>query len=96
MVVRPEDYERMAQSGGYFEGRPLFVIEVISPTECKSRRMQKIGLYLEAGTGAVVEIDYTKHSASIYRPDEDAPEVVHDRISSPFSGDLSDLFPNIR
>ena len=92
MILRPEDYARAAQSGGYFEGKPLLVIEVVSPTERKPRRMHKIGLYLEAGAGAVVEVDYTKHFALIYRPDEDAPEVVRDRITSPFEANLSDIF----
>ncbi len=92
MVLRSEDYTKAAQLGGYFEGQPLFVVEVVSPTERKSRRMQKIGLYLEAGAGAVVEIDYTKRSAFVYRLDEDAPEVVRDRITWPFTADLSDIF----
>lgn len=43
MVLRAEDYKKAAKSGEYFEGKPLFVIEVISPNERKSRRMQKLG-----------------------------------------------------
>ena len=68
MVVRKEDYDNAAESDGYFEGRPFLVIEVISPSERKSRRLQKVGLYLEAGAGAVVEVDYTKRSVAVYRP----------------------------
>lgn len=93
MLVRTEDYDRAVVSGGYFKGKPLFVIEVVSPTERKSRRLQKVGLYLEAGAESVVEIDYTKKCAFIYRNAEDVPdEVVRDRITSPFSADLAELF----
>ena len=92
MVVSPEDYDRTAQAGEYFTGRPLFVVEIVSPTERKSRRLQKIGLYLEAGAGAVVEVDYTKRSVVVYRPEEDVPEVVRDRITRPFTAKLADIF----
>lgn len=91
MVLQPEEYDKAARSGGYFDGRPVFVVEVISPTECKSRRLQKVGLYLEAGAGAVVEVDYTKRRAFVYRPEDDTPEVVHDCMTFPFTASLSDM-----
>lgn len=95
MAMRREDYDRGVQSGGYFECRPLFVVEVISPSERRARRLQKVGLYLEAGAAAVVEVDYTKRCVYIYRPDEEATEIVRDRVTSPFAADLSDLFRNL-
>ena len=96
MVVRKEDYNNAAESDGYFEGRPFFVIEVISPSERKSRRLQKVGLYLEAGADAVVEVDYTKRSVVIYRPDSDLPEMVEDRIAWPFQAEFSDIFRKVK
>ncbi len=92
MVMSVKDYERTAQSGGYFDGQPLFVLEVISPTERRPRRMQKVGLYLEAGAKAVIEIDYGKQCALIYRPEKQAPEEIRDRITSPFVIELSEIW----
>ncbi|MGH9584741.1 MAG: Uma2 family endonuclease [Bryobacteraceae bacterium] len=95
MVLRPEDYDHTARSGAYFEGCPVFVVEVVSPSERRSRRLQKAGLYLEAGAGAVVEVDYTKRSLIVYRPEEHAPDVIRDRIAWPFTASLSDLFAHL-
>ena len=91
MVLRPEDYDKAARSGEYFEGQPLFVVEVISPTERKSRRMQKVGLYLEAGAVSVVEVDYKKQHIFVYRPDEDTAEVIRDHIIYPFEAEIRNL-----
>ncbi len=96
MVVRREDYDKAAESDGYFEGHPFFVIEVISPSERKSRRLQKVGLYLEAGTDAVVEIDYSKRSVVVYRPDSEIPEMLRGRITWPFKAEFSDIFRKVR
>ena len=96
MVIRREDYNKAAESGEYFEGHPFFVVEVVSPSERKSRRLQKIGLYLEAGTEAVVEIDYTKRSVVVYRPDTEVPEVLRDGVTWPFEADFSDIFRRVR
>lgn len=95
MLLSTEDFKQAAQSGGYFSGYPVFVIEVVSPSERKSRRMQKIGLYLEAGAGAVVEVIYTRRIVLLYRPDEDIPETIKDRITWPFAADLTDIFARI-
>ena len=95
MVLTSEDYDRTARSGGYFTGHPLFVIEVISPSERKFRRLQKVGLYLEAGAGAVVEIIYAKRTVLVYRPEDEAAEVIKDRITWPFTADLADIFARI-
>jgi Uma2 family endonuclease len=92
MLVHPEDYDRAVRSGDYFEGQPVLVIEVVSPNERRSRRMQKVGLYLEAGAHAVVEVDYTKRCVFVYRPGEDVPSVNRERIESPFAADLSEIF----
>jgi Uma2 family endonuclease len=95
MVLTSEDYDHTAQSGGYFAGRPLFVIEVISLSERKFRRLQKAGLYLEAGAGAVVEIIYAKRTVLVYRPEEEAAELIKDRITWPFTASLPDIFARI-
>ncbi|MBV9264636.1 MAG: Uma2 family endonuclease [Acidobacteriaceae bacterium] len=95
MVIPKDDYLRAARSSGYFEGRPHFVIEVISPSERKPRRLQKVGLYLEAGTDAVVEVDYTKRRVVIHRPEREIAEVVKDFIIWPFNAELADIFRNL-
>jgi Uma2 family endonuclease len=92
MVVQKEDYERATESDGYFEGPPFFVIEVISPSERNSRRLQKVGLYLETGTDAVVEVDHTKRSVILHRADSDVPEMLGDRITWPFRAEFADIF----
>jgi Uma2 family endonuclease len=94
-VFSPEDYERSIRLGGWFIGQPLFVIEVISPTERKARRLQKVGLYLEAGAGAVVEVDYTKRVVLAYRPADDVAELIRDRITWPFTADLPEIFARL-
>jgi Uma2 family endonuclease len=96
MVVRKEDYDAAAESDGYFEGRPFFVVEVISPSERKSRRLQKVGLYPETGTDAVVEVDYSKRSVLVYRPDREIPEMLRDRITWPFRAEFSDIFRKVK
>ena len=84
MVVNSQDYDKAAQSGGYFDAQPLLVVEVISPSERKARRWQKVGLYLEAGAGGVLEVDTVKRLVIIYRPDEEGSEAVRDRVQWPF------------
>ena len=95
MVIPKDDYLKAAKSDGYFEGRPQFVIEVISPSERKPRRLQKVGLYLEAGTDAVLEVDYTKRSVVIHRPEREVAEMVKDSITWPFQAEFSDIFRNL-
>jgi Uma2 family endonuclease len=95
MVITTEDHQRAAKSGGYFQGRPQFVIEVVSPSEKKFRRLQKVGLYLEAGAGAVVEVVYTKRNVLVHRPDEEFPEHVKDRITWPFTAEFAEIFAGI-
>lgn len=95
MVLSIEEYDKAIKAGRYFEAPPLLVVEVVYPSEKRSRRLQKIGLYLEAGAGAVVEVDYTKRRALVYRPEEDVPEVIRDRITWPFTAELSEIFARL-
>lgn len=53
MVLSLEDYDATAPDD-WFRGRPWFVVELISPSERKTKRMRKVGLYLDAG--AVLEV----------------------------------------
>jgi Uma2 family endonuclease len=94
MVVRPEDVRRAVQNKGWYEGVPLLVIEVISPSERKSRRMQKIGLYLEMGVPHVVEVDYTRRSVRVHTPESDAVSVYGevDQMSTPFRVAVAEIF----
>lgn len=94
MVVRAVDARRAVQSKGWYEGVPLLVIEVISPSERKSRRMQKIGLYLEMGVPHVVEVDYTRRIVRVHMPDSDTVSVYceGDHITGPFRGAVGEIF----
>jgi Uma2 family endonuclease len=94
MLVSVEDYESSTPSG-WFEGKPLFVVEVISPSERKSRRLQKVGLYLEGGAGAVVEVDMSRRIVLVHRPEEEVPVVLTDRIESPFLANLDEIFARV-
>lgn len=96
MVVPMEDYERCVRNGGWFQGQPLLVVEVISPSERKGRRLQKVGLYLEAGAGAVVEVDLRKRLLVIHKPDIEAAEVVRSgRVEWPFEADVAEIFSHL-
>ena len=96
MVLSHEDYVHSLEAAQWFEGKPLFAIEVISPSERKYRRLQKVALYLEAGAGAVVEVDLTKRIVLIHRPEEEAPDIVRaGRITWPFEADFNEIFARL-
>ena len=93
MVIR-EDDRRAVKIGGWFEGTPLIVIEVISPSERKARRLQKVGLYLDMGVPYVLEADYTKRTIRLYTPDSELT-VVHradDQLLVPFKASINEIF----
>jgi Uma2 family endonuclease len=95
LVLSPQDYEKTTESG-WFEGRPLFVVEVVSPSERRSRRLQKVGLYLEAGAGAVVEVDLTKRIVLVHIADSEIAQTIRSgRIEYPFRAELSDIFARL-
>lgn len=94
MIVPEEQWRRAVKNRSWFEGAPLIVIEVISPSERRMRRMQKVGLYLEMGVPCVIEADYTRRVVLVYTPDADAPAVYRagDQITSPFRAAVSEIF----
>jgi Uma2 family endonuclease len=94
MVVRADDARRAVHNEGWYEGVPLLVVEVISPSERKSRRLQKMGLYLEMGVPHVIEVEYKRRVARVYTPDSDAIDVYgqDDRIDVPFHCTLAEIF----
>ena len=94
MIVREADYRKALKQRGWFEGTPLMVIEVISPSERKSRRLQKLGLYQEMGVPHILEADYTKREIQIHTPDLLRAAVYHagDRMTSPFTADIDEIF----
>jgi len=94
MVVREEDADRAVKSEGWYEGVPLLVAEVISPSERKSRRLQKVGLYLEMGVPHVVEIAYTRRVVRVHTRASDAVDTYGegDDMVMPFRVPVSDLF----
>ena len=94
MVVRDEDAKRAIKSRCWFEGAPLLVIEVISPSERKARRLQKVGLYLDMGAPNVIEVDYGKRVVRVYTPEADSPIVYGsgDHIDTPFRASVDEIF----
>lgn len=94
MIVREADARRAIKSGGWFEGVPLLAFEVISPSERKGRRMQKIGLYLDMGVPNVVEVDYKKRHVRVHAADSDAVVSYRegDQIATPFRASVSEIF----
>lgn len=97
MIVSDSDYQQSVRARGWFEGIPLYIIEISSPSERKSKRMQKVGLYLDFGIEAVVEIDYTRRTALVHRRDVDAPIAIpaNGDIEWPFQASLSDLLKDL-
>jgi Uma2 family endonuclease len=94
MVIREEDARRAIKGLGWFEGVPLLVIEVISPSERKSRRLQKVGLYLEMDVRSVAEVDYVRRLIRIHTPESDEPAVYRkgDQMAAPFRAAVDEVF----
>lgn len=94
MIVLEDEWRRAVQKRAWFQGTPLVVIEVISPSERKMRRMQKVGLYLEMGVPHVVEVDYTRRVVLVHTPDADAPAVYRttDHMTAPFDTGITAIF----
>jgi Uma2 family endonuclease len=94
MVIREEDARRAIRTRRWFEGVPLLVVEVISPSERKARRLQKIGLYLDMGVPNVMEVDYTKRVVRLHTPEADAAAVYRqgDRVTVPFHASVDEIF----
>lgn len=96
LMVLPDHVYETSTDSGWFEGHPLFTIEVISPSECKSKRMQKVGLYLEAGVGAVVEVDPAKRTVLVHTPDAATPELISSgNMMWSFEAELNEIFARL-
>ena len=91
MVLSERAYRKSIREGGWFEGILVFVVEVVSPSERKSQRLHKVGLYLEAGIAFVVEVDYTKRVFIVHSHNETAT-VYTNSIDKPFQAQLADVF----
>ena len=94
MVIRDEDARGAIRSRRWFEGVPLLVVEVISPTERKARWLQKIGLYLDMGVPHVVEVDYTKRVVRVHTPEADSAAVYRtgQQLTVPFRAVIDEIF----
>jgi Uma2 family endonuclease len=92
MVIRKEDARKAIQRKGWFEGVPLLVVEVISSSERRSRRLQKVGLYLEMGVPHVVEVDYTRRLVKVHTADMDVTYTEADRLSPPLEIKVAEIF----
>ncbi|MGC2656723.1 MAG: Uma2 family endonuclease [Bryobacteraceae bacterium] len=94
MIVRQTDVRRAVKNDGWYEGVPVAVIEVISPSERRSRRLQKIGLYLEIGVPHAVEVDYTRRVVRVHTAASDALSVygMGESMSIPFRSVMAEIF----
>lgn len=57
---------------GFFPGAPDLAVEVLSPSDSKSRVEEKTAAWLAAGTRAVLIIDSRRQVATVHRPGQDA------------------------
>ncbi|MGC2659094.1 MAG: Uma2 family endonuclease [Bryobacteraceae bacterium] len=94
MVIREEDARRAIKNHRWFEGVPLLVIEVISPSERRARRLQKVGLYLDRGVPNVIEVDYIKRLVLVHAADLDSVTVYRsdDHLTAPFRAAVEEIF----
>jgi Uma2 family endonuclease len=95
LMIVPEDaWQSAVKKRSWFEGVPMMVFEVISPSERRARRMQKVGLYLEIGIPYVVEVDYTRRVVLVHTPAADTATVYRadDQITEPFRACVSEIF----
>lgn len=94
MVVPEGAWLSAVKKRSWFDGVPLMVFEVISPSERRARRMQKVGLYLEIGIPYVVEVDYTRRVVLVHTPAGDAATVYRadDQITDPFQASIGEIF----
>lgn len=85
---------RAIKGGRWFEGVPLVVIEVISPSERTARRLQKVGLYLDMGVPHVVEVDYRRRVIRVHTPDSETTAIyaAGDHMAVPFRATVNEIF----
>ena len=93
--------ERMPELPDRFEGGPDLAVEVISPSESSRHVMDKIRLYLHAGTRLVWAVYPDEQVVDVYRPAEAGMHVqkvdmdgmlMGDPVLPGFTLDLHDLF----
>ena len=92
MSVRRRDQE---VHNDYLIGSPELAVEVLSPSNRKSRIERKITLYFAEGAEEVWVIDPSKRTMMVYRPSQDGllRTVVNDRHESKFGSiSLAELF----
>ncbi len=93
MVVREIDARRALKADSWFQGIPVMIVEVVSSSERKSRRLQKVGLYLDMGVRHIVEVDYRRKVVLVYSPDSDAPTTygIDQQIAVPFQASVHEM-----
>lgn len=77
----------------------LLVAEVLSPSSTRADRFTKRRLYQERGVPLYWVIEPDEHFAEVWRPEDDFPTVVRDRLewrpegsTTPFIVELGELF----
>ena len=71
--------DRLRQSPkGYAELAPDLTVEVKSPTDSLTRLQQKIQSFFVVGTQVGILVDPDSRSVEVYRPGQNAPQVLRD------------------
>lgn len=90
------------QARGPVEGAPPFAIEVLSPDDRVAQWLERVDLYMAAGTQLLWIVDPEDETVRVYRPDEAARtyragDVLDARpVLSDFSLDLAAFFARVR
>jgi Uma2 family endonuclease len=71
----------------YFETRPDWVCEILSPSTAKLDRTRKLDLYAQAGVGHAWLVDPRLRTLEIYRRELDASEAIGWRLVATHSDD---------
>ena len=86
-VIDRKRWNQALRSSNYPQGAPQLVIEIVSPSNRKQRVLQKVKLYLAAGSAEVWVIYPKRKIAHVHRAGEESiEESALLRLPQPLSG----------
>src|SRR5215208_5390947 len=74
--VSPQVADADPHETRFFDGIPVLVVEVLSPTDSHEDVTEKVGTYLDAGVKIVWVVDPRFRTVTVYRPDAE-PELFN-------------------